>query len=98
MRRMIFENINCNFTIENLFPCLASFLSSEVINSGYSEVVICLNVKTKHESFIIDFESFKIKDYTHINNLLKKNIYYSSIPPKYIVKDLVFDYWFECDL
>jgi len=98
MQRMIFKNINCNFTFENLSPCLANFWSSEVINSGEDEVWLHLTVKTKHESFkIIDIKPFSIKDYTYINNLLKKNIYYSSIHPKYIIKDLVFDYKFGSD-
>jgi hypothetical protein len=101
MQRMIFKNINCNFTFENLSPCLANFWSSEVCSarkSGESEVWICLTVKTKHESYkIIDIEPFSTKDYTYINNLLKKNIYYSSIFPKYIIKDLVFYYKFGSD-
>ena len=98
MQKMTFKNINCNFTFENLSPCLASFWPSEIINSGEDEVFICLTIKTKHESFnIIDFEPFNTKDYTYIENLLKKNIYYSSISPKYIIKDLVFYYKFGSD-
>lgn len=101
MQRLIFEDINCKFTFENLSLCLASFWLSEVcpaINSNELEVFICLILKTKHESFnIIDFEPFNTKDYTYIDSLLKKNIYYSSIPPKYIIKDLVFYFKFGSD-
>lgn len=99
MQRYQFENINCNFTYKNLSPYLDSFWSDIVVNSGESEIWLSLMIRTRHESFrIIDIDIFNTKDYTYVNNLLRKDIYYSSIHPEYIIKELVIYFQFDSDV
>jgi hypothetical protein len=95
MQRMIFKNIYCRLTFKNLSPCLASFWSWEVLDSNESKVWIILAVKSRDGSFnIIEPQAFCTKDYIYIHNLLRNNIYYSSVSREYIIKDLVFYFKF----
>jgi len=97
MTTIIYNNINANFTFENICSQLIKFWINEVVKSNYSKIwlTIIINKKNNRRSILIKNLPFSTYDYSDVVIVLKQILNSNKSINKDILKTITFKFNFD---
>jgi len=97
MTTIIYNNIDTNFTFENICSQLTKFWINEVVKSNYSKIwlTIIINKKNNRRSILIKNLPFSTYDYTDVVIVLKQILDSNKSINKDILKTITFKFNFD---
>lgn len=100
MQNLIYNNLNCVFTYNNIWSLFTKFLINEVISKrGYSKIWLTIIVSNSNgKSFtLIHNLPFNLSGYTDVLIVLKQIFDANHISNKDILDNIVFKFHFDKD-